>query len=269
MLSTLGGHCPGRLPGLRRRAGKRALGRGAAQRRRRVVPFEPRDAAGSATSAGRTPPPSRRDLASASALPCSTPTAWPWDDCRVPWPRIGRAEPFAPPRYRDPEPAGGRRSQLPPPSAGGFRGDAAVPRRPGTGRRKTCVLYNGVDLERFRPRPPTGYLHRQLGLAPDVPLIGTIGQISLRKGHDVLAAALANLSASRPAAEGRVGDSSHSRESPGARAFCLADHRPAVLRQGGVAAVRRPTSSGCRRAAGRKGPLSRCPRRRRIAFSTS
>ena len=58
---------------------------------------------------------------------------------------------------------------------------------------KTRVLYNGIDLERFRRRPPTGYLHRQLGLAVDVPLIGTIGQISLRKGHDVLAAALANL----------------------------------------------------------------------------
>ena len=58
---------------------------------------------------------------------------------------------------------------------------------------KTYVLYNGIDLEQFRPRPATGYLHQQLGLARDVPLIGTIGQISLRKGHDVLAAALANL----------------------------------------------------------------------------
>jgi glycosyltransferase involved in cell wall biosynthesis len=36
-------------------------------------------------------------------------------------------------------------------------------------------------------------LHEQLGLPGDVPLIGTIGQISLRKGHDVLAAALAKL----------------------------------------------------------------------------
>ena len=52
-------------------------------------------------------------------------------------------------------------------------------------RGKDIVLYNGIDLERFRPRPPTGYLHRELGLREDVPLIGTIGQISLRKGHDV------------------------------------------------------------------------------------
>ncbi len=58
---------------------------------------------------------------------------------------------------------------------------------------RTYVQGNGVDLEQFRPRPATGYLHEQLGLASDLPLIGTIGQISLRKGHDVLAAALAKL----------------------------------------------------------------------------
>ncbi len=63
----------------------------------------------------------------------------------------------------------------------------------GLAAEKTCVLYNGIDLQRFHPRPPTGYLHRQLGLAENVPLIGTIGQISLRKGHDVLAAALSQM----------------------------------------------------------------------------
>jgi glycosyltransferase involved in cell wall biosynthesis len=51
---------------------------------------------------------------------------------------------------------------------------------------KTHVLYNGVDLDQFRPRPPTGYLHRELGLPGDAQLIGTIGQIGLRKGQDVL-----------------------------------------------------------------------------------
>ncbi len=30
---------------------------------------------------------------------------------------------------------------------------------------KTHVLYNGVDLDEFRPRTPTGYIHRELGLA--------------------------------------------------------------------------------------------------------
>ncbi len=56
----------------------------------------------------------------------------------------------------------------------------------GVDAEKTHVLYNGVDLEEFRPRPPTGYLHRELGLPPGAQLIGTIGQIGLRKGQDVL-----------------------------------------------------------------------------------
>jgi len=51
---------------------------------------------------------------------------------------------------------------------------------------KTFVLYNGVDLQRFRPRAPTGYLHRELGLPAEAQLVGTIGQIILRKGLDVL-----------------------------------------------------------------------------------
>jgi glycosyltransferase involved in cell wall biosynthesis len=51
---------------------------------------------------------------------------------------------------------------------------------------KTHVLYNGVDLKQFCPQPPTCYLHRELGLPADAQLIGTIGQIGLRKGQDVL-----------------------------------------------------------------------------------
>lgn len=51
---------------------------------------------------------------------------------------------------------------------------------------KTVVLYNGVDLEAFRPRRPSGFLHRELHLPPGAVLIGTIGQIGLRKGQDVL-----------------------------------------------------------------------------------
>ena len=58
---------------------------------------------------------------------------------------------------------------------------------------KTRVLYNGVQLDRFCPRPASGYLHRELGLPPGAQLIGTIGQISLRKGQDVLARAAATL----------------------------------------------------------------------------
>jgi glycosyltransferase involved in cell wall biosynthesis len=58
---------------------------------------------------------------------------------------------------------------------------------------KLLVAYNGVDLLRFRPRPPSGFLHREFNLSTTVPLIGSIGQISLRKGLDVLAASLAQI----------------------------------------------------------------------------
>jgi glycosyltransferase involved in cell wall biosynthesis len=47
------------------------------------------------------------------------------------------------------------------------------------------VLYNGVDLDQFAPRQPTGYLHRELSIPRSSPLIGSIGQIALRKGYDV------------------------------------------------------------------------------------
>ncbi len=59
----------------------------------------------------------------------------------------------------------------------------------GLDARKTRVLYNGVDLHRFCPRARTGYLHRELGIEPDAPLVAAIGQIGLRKGQDVLLAA--------------------------------------------------------------------------------
>lgn len=48
------------------------------------------------------------------------------------------------------------------------------------------TLYNGIDLRRFSPSPPTGYLHRELGIAETAPLLGTVGQIGLRKGQDTL-----------------------------------------------------------------------------------
>jgi glycosyltransferase involved in cell wall biosynthesis len=51
---------------------------------------------------------------------------------------------------------------------------------------KTFALHNGVDLDRFRPRAGAGFLHRELALPPAARLVGTIGQIGLRKGQDVL-----------------------------------------------------------------------------------
>ena len=63
---------------------------------------------------------------------------------------------------------------------------------------KTHVLHNGVDLVQFRPRSPSGYVHQQLGLPPEARLVGTIGQIGLRKGQDVLIEAAAKLAGDLP-----------------------------------------------------------------------
>lgn len=54
---------------------------------------------------------------------------------------------------------------------------------------KTTVLYNGVDLAKFRPRDATGYLQRELGVPTSSPLIGSIGQVGMRKGLDIWLAA--------------------------------------------------------------------------------
>lgn len=61
--------------------------------------------------------------------------------------------------------------------------------RQGLESRRMQVVYNGVDCDRFCPRPATGWLKRELSLPGHAVLIGTIGQISLRKAQDVLAAA--------------------------------------------------------------------------------
>lgn len=58
---------------------------------------------------------------------------------------------------------------------------------------RTHVLYNGVDLTRFRLREPSGWLHRELGMPADALLVGSIGQLVLRKGQDVPARAAATL----------------------------------------------------------------------------
>ncbi|HEX5445199.1 MAG TPA: glycosyltransferase [Pirellulales bacterium] len=55
------------------------------------------------------------------------------------------------------------------------------------------VAYNGVDRDAFQPRPATGWLHCKLGLSGEVDLAVTIGQLVMRKGHDVLVRAAARL----------------------------------------------------------------------------
>ena len=62
------------------------------------------------------------------------------------------------------------------------------------------VLYNGVDLNAFVPRSPSGYLHRELDLAPQSPLLAAIGQIGMRKGLDVLLTAMPSILKHHPEA---------------------------------------------------------------------
>ena len=50
---------------------------------------------------------------------------------------------------------------------------------------KSEILYNGVDIVNFSPRSPSGFLHRELGIPPPGRLIGSIGQIAIRKGLEV------------------------------------------------------------------------------------
>jgi glycosyltransferase involved in cell wall biosynthesis len=54
---------------------------------------------------------------------------------------------------------------------------------------RTRVILNGVDSDRFRPRPKTHALCDELQIPKTSFVILTIGQIGLRKGQDVLAAA--------------------------------------------------------------------------------
>jgi len=53
----------------------------------------------------------------------------------------------------------------------------------------TGVVYNGVDLNQFKPEVQSGVLKDEFGIDLDDFLILTIGQIALRKGHDVLTTA--------------------------------------------------------------------------------
>lgn len=48
------------------------------------------------------------------------------------------------------------------------------------------VEYNGVDLRSFRKRPRSGWLHAELKVPDSALLVGSVGQIGLRKGFDVL-----------------------------------------------------------------------------------
>ena len=102
---------------------------------------------------------------------------------------------------------------------------------------RTSVLYNGVDTGLFRPASPSGYLHDELGLPRDCPLIATIGQISLRKGLDAVLMALAELGdclnfGHRAAWSQQKWDCPLCRGQQCDRDICVAGYWPAVLGEG-------------------------------------
>jgi glycosyltransferase involved in cell wall biosynthesis len=49
---------------------------------------------------------------------------------------------------------------------------------------KVCVIPNGIDTERFRPRPPDSELRRQLRIPPG-PVAGTVARLGAVKNHEM------------------------------------------------------------------------------------
>lgn len=68
----------------------------------------------------------------------------------------------------------------------------------GLSAQRTQVVLNGVDPVRFRPRPKTGALCRELKIPVTSFIVLTVGQIGLRKGLEVLAGAAAAIAAQVP-----------------------------------------------------------------------
>ena len=68
--------------------------------------------------------------------------------------------------------------------------DGIVPR--GT---RLMVLENGVDTALYAPHPDNGVLRRELGLGPDVPILGSVGRLEQIKGYDVMIEGFARLRA--------------------------------------------------------------------------
>ena len=60
---------------------------------------------------------------------------------------------------------------------------------------RVCVVVNGVDTARYRPRPVNGVLRAELGLPAGGPVIGSIGRLDAIKAYDVMIQAFALLQA--------------------------------------------------------------------------
>ncbi|HND64736.1 MAG TPA: glycosyltransferase family 4 protein, partial [Elusimicrobiota bacterium] len=53
----------------------------------------------------------------------------------------------------------------------------------GVGPEKVQVIYSGVDVKKFAPRPPDETVRRSLGLPPGVPVVGNLTHYSWWKGQ--------------------------------------------------------------------------------------
>ncbi len=51
---------------------------------------------------------------------------------------------------------------------------------------KVTAVPTGADINRFDPQKVNGHLKRELGLKPDIPLVGTIAILRVKKGHHIL-----------------------------------------------------------------------------------
>lgn len=61
------------------------------------------------------------------------------------------------------------------------------------GRAPIRVITNGVDTERFHPRPDTGRIRSELGIPSDAPILGSIGRLEPIKGYEVMVEAFSFL----------------------------------------------------------------------------
>jgi glycosyltransferase involved in cell wall biosynthesis len=65
-------------------------------------------------------------------------------------------------------------------------------------QRQVEVLYNPIDLNRFRPGPASAEVRAALGAGPGQPLVGTVGRIHPRKDLETFVRAAARIAAGSP-----------------------------------------------------------------------
>ncbi len=103
---------------------------------------------------------------------------------------------------------------------------------------KIHVIPNGVDVERFRPRPPNALLRNEFGLAADAPVAGIVAALRPEKNHSLFLRAAARVRQAMPEAR-----------------FLIVGDGPAARRVGGPCPValdrgRRPLPGHAERRAG-------------------